>query len=768
MNLFPFQIDAANQIAERFRTYYTNPLMVTRSEILPFYQNLSSITGSGKTLILVETVVNIRASLPLEPIVLWISKGKVVVEQTLQNLSNGKYAASLGNFNVKPLLEATKEEIEDSGKGLLLVATVAKFNQKDREAGDRRIFRAELDINDKSLWDTLKRRWNTNNQKRPLIIVYDEGHNLSNQQTTLLMELQPDTILAASATIKVPAELGFAVERLRVEKKWTEEDFFVRVKSTDAVSSGLIKQNIQLGGYLTPMEVAVSEMHEDMKLVEQAAKSENLNFSPKAIYVTSTNVVDHAVIEDSNTTPFHERKARPIVIWRYLVEQLGINPQEIAVYCNLKFGKSNQPPANFNLFAGGDSDYQRFTAGNFKHIIFNLSLQEGWDDPACYFAYIDKEMGSKIQITQVIGRVLRQPDARHHADNRLNTAHFYIRTDEKNVFDEVIQDVRANIISENPAINLTAYKSGDTKEPKPKIAPKKKFLVPKIDKDSSQAYPFIEKIINRIQDYRTDGVNTIGKGEKQVVRQRVGSDENSDETWVEVPHSNLVTARYVFVREIQKHYPEAAEPCDIHEEKFDAKIEYNSLAADSLRKSALEIVDTFLEHCEIVQSYAEPDEVPEMTVNPASFVKYKNSIHEGYSGLNTLEKPFAEALDATGNVWCRNPSKGFFEIPLLDKGRTKNFNPDFLVWSGKTAIFAIDTKGDHLIKEDSARKLFYVKKLGKGPDVFVRLVTKGEWNSQIQKIGSSGYTVWILRNGAVHPIKANDVSEAVQICLRGI
>jgi hypothetical protein len=33
-----------------------------------------------------------------------------------------------------------------------------------------------------------------------------------------------------------------------------------------------------------------------------------------------------------------------------------------------------------------------FSAGNYKHIIFNLSLQEGWDDPACAFAYIDKSM----------------------------------------------------------------------------------------------------------------------------------------------------------------------------------------------------------------------------------------------------------------------------------------------------------------------------------------------------------------------------------------
>jgi type III restriction enzyme len=167
-----------------------------------------------------------------------------------------------------------------------------------------------------------------------------------------------------------------------------------------------------------------------------------------------------------------------------------------------------------------------------------------------------------------------------------------------------------------------------------------------------------------------------------------------------------------------------------------------------------------------VQSYVEPVEVPEMSINPANAIKYKNSIHESYSGFNKLEKPFAAALDATGKPWCRNPSKGFFEIPLLDKGRTKNFNPDFLVWDKKSAIFAIDTKGEHLIKEDAARKLFLIKKVGKGPDVFVRLVTKGEWNNQKEQTGSSGFTVWIMRNGAVHPIKAHNIDDAVQICLR--
>ena len=52
MNLKKFQYDAADEIARRYAEYIKAPLYVKNNEIVPFYQNLSSITGSGKTLIL--------------------------------------------------------------------------------------------------------------------------------------------------------------------------------------------------------------------------------------------------------------------------------------------------------------------------------------------------------------------------------------------------------------------------------------------------------------------------------------------------------------------------------------------------------------------------------------------------------------------------------------------------------------------------------------------------------------------------------------------
>ena len=54
-------------------------------------------------------------------------------------------------------------------------------------------------------------------------------------------------------------------------------------------------------------------------------------------------------------------------------------------------------------------------------------------------------MESPIQITQVVGRVLRQPGAAHYESDRLNTAHFYVRVDRNDTFAQVVQEVQKGL-----------------------------------------------------------------------------------------------------------------------------------------------------------------------------------------------------------------------------------------------------------------------------------------------------------------------------------
>lgn len=768
IELLPFQIAASTQIADRFQDYLRDPLLVTKGKVIPFYQNLSSITGSGKTLILADAIEQMRTRLPVEPIVLWLSKGKVVVMQTLSNLSTGKYAELVGGYAVKPLLDCTQADVENADEGLLLVATVGKFNQKDKEEGDRRIFKVGLDIADQSLWDLLKARRDRKGRKRPLLVVYDEGHNLSNQQTALLGDLAPEALLAASATMRVPEAMVYAIDRLRADKGWSDHDFVTVVRSPEVVAAGLVKKHLMLGGYVTPMEICVDELLRDMKAAEDAAEALGLSLCPKAIYVSTTNAVDGVTPKEDSLRPFRERMARPILIWRHLVEARGVDPAEIAVYADLRFDKKSPPPTSFNLFAGGEADYDRFVAGNYRHIIFNLSLQEGWDDPDCCFAYIDKDMGSPDQVTQVVGRVLRQPGAKHYSASILNTAHFYIRTDEKGVFEAIIDDVKKKIASEAPDVTLSVRASSGKTE-RPSLPPLKERLVPTTSIDSSEAFEPIQRIVADIIDFGGDTKNTVGSGARIQVLQTIGTGEESIEEWVDVEHSNRVTARWVFAREVQRRRPKALNLCDPEQPKFDVMIEYHSIAAQHLREKAEAVVDAYIEHSQIVQNaHDHPYVVGPVPITEAKLEKFKNALHEGYSDLNELEKAFARAIDKSKKVWCRNPASGGYTVDLLDRGKTRLFKPDFLVWSDKYVV-AIDTKGDHLIVEDSSRKLFDIPKVEDGPEVIIRLVTEGEWHvrggAPEKTVGTAAYTVWRLKQGKLQAVACKSAADAVRECL---
>src|SRR5438477_444507 len=90
--------------------------------------------------------------------------------------------------------------------------TPVPFIQKDKEAGNRQIYQCKLDEQNQSTWESLKNRG-----QRPIFIVYDEGHNLSDQQTDLLLELKPEVFLMASATMKFPQKLAEQFNELKKE-----------------------------------------------------------------------------------------------------------------------------------------------------------------------------------------------------------------------------------------------------------------------------------------------------------------------------------------------------------------------------------------------------------------------------------------------------------------------------------------------------------------------------------------------------------------------
>lgn len=781
IDLFPFQVRASQQIVNRYLKLVgdLDRPTYTASRPVPYYQALSAITGAGKTPILSDAVAQIRATMDSQrqPIVLWISKAKAVIDQTFANFEpGGKYHHLIDPFEPRYLSELTPQAIEDGGTPFLALTTVGAFNQKEKGDGTLTVHRVREDSDDKeSLWARLGSRLTADGLRRPLVVVYDEGHNLTDAQTELLFELDPDAFLVASATMRTPGRLGRLIDRLKQEG-WSdeaEEDTQDDIRSclVSAVSSkavvgmGLVKKQIVLGGYTSIMETMIDDMLDAMATTRQKAIALQAGFEPKAIYVCKTNVNQDDGSTDLVSRPFPERKAPPILIWRYLVEQKGVDPADIAVYCDLKVDRSDHPlPSDFKLFSGGEEDFAVFSAGNYKHVIFNLALQEGWDDPSCAFAYIDKSMGSGVQVEQVIGRVLRQPGAQHYPDPDLNTASFYIRVDNKQEFPRILKSVRAKLGAEMPDVNIEGYTDSSTRK-RSAQAPKKQMTVPQIHIDSSAATAAIKEAVTGIIDFRNAPTATVGIGQLQRARQGIGDGSRGAIEILDVPHANRVTARWLVRREMRAHHPEAVKPVDF-DARFDALVEITSQAATVLRSAAEEMVNIYLTHSELTFEESFPYSVGTVLVNPTKAKPYQNALHDSYE-LNSLEQEIAEAIDETGLDWCRNPENGGYSIPLLEKGDTRRFFPDFLVWKDDQ-VFALDPKGGHLLARDAWRKLLDIRDEKGQRRILVRLISEGKWTDAVQEIGKKGYTVWSTAKttGRLRVKHVSTAAEAVEAALK--
>lgn len=768
IELLQFQSEASSTVSDRFIAYLDDPVITGTAKHprrVPFFQALSSITASGKTVILADATAQVAGSMACAPVVLWLSKGKVVVEQTYANLlPGGKYAHILGDSVVRGLGEYDSTEVAESHVPLVFFATVGTFNQKDKEDGGRLIFRCDIDTAEKSTWDALKFRSTDEGTRRPLIVVYDEAHNLTDQQTDLLLELEPDGFLVASATMRLPPRLGKVVEEL--ERVLGEGALVTQVDPKSVADSGLVKSTVILAGYKTPMEETVDAMLSDMAAARQDAAAYGLGSPPKAIYVCNTNMVaTDGFRRDEPKRPFNQREAAPILIWRYLTEQHGIDPTKIATYASLKIDKDHPAPPEYVLFSGGDKDYRNFTAGDYEHVIFNLSLQEGWDDPLAYFAYVDKSMESRVQIEQIIGRLLRQPNASHYPAERLNTAHFYVRVDKNETFNDVLKDVSERLSQEAPNLRVITTTPGKARPEEQSV--NAHLEVPATAYDAADAIKPIEAIIAGLSDYRGDTVNTRGQGQRRITQQKVGEGAPGDSKWEEFEQSNLVSARWVFAREVKRLYSRALEVASTSDGKFDARVGLGSAAHTHISEAARQVVEAYVKNVVLVQRKVDPYVVGPQLARPDDLITFVNAAHAGYDGLKPDELAFATAIDKTGKTWARNPSQTGYGIPLISLGATITFYPDFLVWDGDR-VHAVDTKGAHLLLEAVGRKLLNIRlPLGASKQLSVRFVSRGKFSESVEQLDHDGFTLWSRREDGTLKADHRDDMEGVAAALLG-
>lgn len=788
LELKVFQSEAAKSISDRYAFFANHPDRPRKGKKpRAFFQALSALTGAGKTPILAQSVALMRAHFGCEPIVFWMSKAKSVVAQTYANFSSGgKYSEIIDGFRVINVSQLSPTLISDSSTPLMVMATTGLFNNKDQSDGALNIYKRDQDrFGDKSPWERLIERADLG-KRRPLLIVYDEGHNLSEQQTELLAELEPDAYLLASATLKLPDSFNKSV--IQHIKLWVDEaaadgDAFnvlnavdeegkpdikrfitTAVNSAKVVDAQLVKRAIQFDGSTAPMERCLDDLSARLGTLQDEIDVRGLGFKPKAIYVCKTNIADDGE-KDDHTKPFVHRKAPPIRIWRYLVEEMGVNPKSVAIYANLTFVDGNKPD-EVNLFSKGESDFDNFTAGDYQHIIFNLSLQEGWDDPACYLAYIDKSMGSSIQVEQVIGRVLRQYGAEHYDNPLLNSAHFFLRVDSQSVFVDAIGAVKAKLQAEGAPIEIVDNFGGSGSSSED-LEPKDDVDAPlcHINVDAEAACERIAEIIGEFPTFADGSTDTVGQAHvaSQIIDLKNIEADNGTPNWTAEGHTNPVRLRWLVNTALRSRSNRALAVSDFQDHKFDVRVQVQSNANKAADKVAIEIVDAYYQQAELVYESLRPFKFGVLRV-PKNAPAFANGLYERYTGFNKFELIFAQALDKAGQTWHRNPSSGGFRIPLLSAGDTASFYPDFIVWKGDM-VFCLDTKGSHLLTDAVARKLFDIQD-GSKTKVQVRFISEGKQTELRGKAVKGGYTVWKMKSGSPTPIYVDDLDKAVKECCK--
>jgi len=731
--LHDYQLKAAQELASRYINYQRNPNKPKndKGENIPIILTLASITGSGKTAMLTKTANNIfeyyNNNINIQPIIFWLGYSKIIVEQTLSKLSDSDaergYKSLIPNAEVKSFVDISSRDIKEANIPLIYVDTVQKFNVKkneDRKNQGRKIFGVEEDKESQSKWNLIVHRKTNQGIKRPLIIVYDEGHHLSSQQVNKILELNPQGIILASGTPTYSEKLKDYVDQLR-ELKYELE---THTPIDEIVNKHqMVKHIIALGGYKSPMEVMLNKILQDLRKLEELTQNYPQFRTPKikrpkAIYVCKTNVleVDHYEKDDIEV-PFEQRKAPPIMIWRHLRSQ-GVPADDIVIYADIEVSKderySLKEEFKKNLFGKSglkDNIYEEFITRDYQHIIFNKSLAEGWDDPMVYLAYIDKTIGSEVAVEQIIGRVLRQPNCSYYPDEELNKAYFYIRVDEDKVFHKIIDELRSRLGGENSPIKVREEKLIDKIDVPLKLGKSRK--VPKLTPETKHIEKKLQEIVDSIPNYDDFPEKTGNKATMEWTEYKLGDKEKLEiRRKEELYLTNQVRARVILQREIIDKISKVWNIIENWMKKFDALICWGSEANDELNNYAEQLVNTYLNGVFLKVNLDAPETIKGIKVerDESKCHKFKNALHEKYSGLNGLEIKTAYALDSLGIDWCRNPYFSGYGIELIDEGRTKTFYPDFLLWPNNDTVICLEVTGEHLEEEKLKRKLVKIHK----------------------------------------------------------
>ncbi|GAB3799045.1 hypothetical protein GCM10028819_21510 [Spirosoma humi] len=428
--LKPFQLRAAGQLTQMLATYPNPPYEPWYNQKTgkpnPFLCRLKAITGSGKTPMLALSVGSLG-----DAIVLWTTNRGAVISQTATNFSaGGNYAKLLPEdaqvLEMSDMQSSDWTEVCTAQTGLtIILATVALFN---RDGDALKVHQPLTDGTTR--WQMLAGE-GAEGRHRPLYVVYDEAHGGTTAQFSRLTELHPRAFILASAS-ELPDGLADLLPGQSSEEK--TESFqrqTVTVPTQEVVENGLLKTRLYLVDCNTTRLDALREANDKwFTLIEK--------LKPTKQWPVMCCIVNSTLAG--------------LEVWDMLTQTLGVDPNRVAVHlanvsANLAAANPDAPWPQLVDTHKAKKSPEALRDEGYTHLIWNLSLREGWDEPWAYVAYLDGTGKSMTDISQKIGRFLRQPNATPFDDGDLNSAYFYFNVPDEE-FAAVVRNTQRELANE--------------------------------------------------------------------------------------------------------------------------------------------------------------------------------------------------------------------------------------------------------------------------------------------------------------------------------
>lgn len=716
-------------------------------------------TGGGKTLIAthaVDCIYRLYLTHKGETgIVIWFTPSDTIRRQTLEKLKNRNHPyrevldAAFGNyvkvFDSEEALRITKNDLDNYL--CVLVETLQAFRRENTES--LRNYRANGQLithfeNVVSKYADILEKYegsakpvesltNVIKMNEPLIVI-DEGHNVKTDLSyDMLRELNPSFIIEYTAT---PLEGSNVLVSIGADKLKAEH---------------MVKIPIYVAPYLNSWKIALDAAIDRRNELEEIAKVEQQE--------TGEYIRPIMLIQAQNKSKYYD------TITIDAIKDFLLTDKSIPKHYVATRDSEHHEIDNIDLFD---------PICEIRYILTVKALGEGWDCPFASVLASVAHKRSTLDVAQILGRILRLPNAEEKKHNELNVSYVFTSS----------SDTEKTLQSVVKALQGYGYDEYALRRAGGKSKPEKTYFDKTVD-DEDVIIPLValrqEDGSYKPLTYRPDlvrGFSLIGEAYKTEI------DVNEMITRIYEVDVRLkegeTRVEAIKVEEI----PAKAELSLFPDPKADLiaevsrSIQFPNISLKDITKYVARVVNLLIESQKgtleqliyhryklalvikdkiqsILDRYAQTrfetltnekklGTCPGFTPPPTAEIflhedtEYGKHFYERAYLMNSEERIVASKIDSIDNVWwwLRNIERSGFYLQGYRKGR---FFPDFVVKTKRNNYFIIEYKGEYLLGTIDTR---YEEEIGEiwqnlAPEnYFFRLIGKDKVDEVVEFISN--------------------------------